>query len=149
MGSEVQIFPDPPTPIKQWRRRKWTTDILKQSRGAVAQLGEHLLCKQGVTGSIPVSSTSFPLPVQCNATTRGHTDVCPGVVSLCRCVFTGVLFKNSESCWRLGLKLSNQLHSCMSHLWKRNRQMMNFVQTCDPRLFGVIWPSEQAHTVDA
>ena len=27
--------------------------------GAVAQLGEHLLCKQGVTGSIPVSSTSF------------------------------------------------------------------------------------------
>jgi hypothetical protein len=27
-----------------------------QYRGAVAQLGEHLLCKQGVTGSIPVSS---------------------------------------------------------------------------------------------
>jgi hypothetical protein len=26
--------------------------------GAVAQLGEHLLCKQGVTGSIPVSSTN-------------------------------------------------------------------------------------------
>ena len=25
--------------------------------GAVAQLGEHLLCKQGVTGSIPDSST--------------------------------------------------------------------------------------------
>ena len=24
--------------------------------GAVAQLGEHLLCKQGVTGSIPVRS---------------------------------------------------------------------------------------------
>ena len=29
--------------------------------GAVAQLGEHLLCKQGVTGSIPVSSTILPL----------------------------------------------------------------------------------------
>jgi hypothetical protein len=27
--------------------------------GAVAQLGEHLLCKQGVTGSIPVSSTNL------------------------------------------------------------------------------------------
>ena len=27
--------------------------------GAVAQLGEHLLCKQGVGGSIPLSSTSF------------------------------------------------------------------------------------------
>ena len=26
--------------------------------GAVAQLGEHLLCKQGVNGSIPFSSTS-------------------------------------------------------------------------------------------
>ena len=27
--------------------------------GAVAQLGEHLLCKQGVTGSIPVISTNL------------------------------------------------------------------------------------------
>jgi hypothetical protein len=27
--------------------------------GGVAQLGEHLLCKQGVTGSIPVVSTRF------------------------------------------------------------------------------------------
>ena len=30
------------------------------NRGRVAQLGEHLLCKQGVTGSIPVTSTKFP-----------------------------------------------------------------------------------------
>jgi hypothetical protein len=28
-------------------------------RGRVAQLGEHLLCKQGVAGSIPVTSTNF------------------------------------------------------------------------------------------
>ena len=27
--------------------------------GALAQLGEHLLCKQGVIGSIPIGSTSF------------------------------------------------------------------------------------------
>ena len=27
--------------------------------GALAQLGEHLLCKQGVNGSIPLSSTIF------------------------------------------------------------------------------------------
>ena len=33
----------------------WYTGI----RGAVAQLGEHLLCKQGVNGSIPFSSTIF------------------------------------------------------------------------------------------
>jgi hypothetical protein len=28
-------------------------------QGAVAQLGEHLLCKQGVNGSIPFSSTTL------------------------------------------------------------------------------------------
>ena len=28
-------------------------------RGALAQLGEHLLCKQGVIGSIPTSSTNL------------------------------------------------------------------------------------------
>ena len=28
-------------------------------KGAVAQLGEHLLCKQGVIGSIPISSTKL------------------------------------------------------------------------------------------
>jgi hypothetical protein len=37
----VRIHPDPPNLF-----------------GAVAQLGEHLLCKQGVVGSIPISSTS-------------------------------------------------------------------------------------------
>ncbi len=40
---EVRIFPDPPF---------WGSD-----RGAIAQLGEHLLCKQGVAGSIPAGST--------------------------------------------------------------------------------------------
>ena len=29
----------------------------RQANGAVAQLGEHLLCKQGVSGSSPLSST--------------------------------------------------------------------------------------------
>jgi len=33
-----------------WRR-------LSQASGGLAQLGEHLLCKQGVVGSIPSSST--------------------------------------------------------------------------------------------
>ena len=35
--------------------------MAKSQHGAVAQLGEHLLCKQGVTGSIPVSSTKSDL----------------------------------------------------------------------------------------
>ena len=29
--------------------------------GRVAQLGEHLLCKQGVAGSIPATSTKSPM----------------------------------------------------------------------------------------
>ena len=32
--------------------------------GRVAQLGEHLLCKQGVAGSNPVTSTNFFLIVK-------------------------------------------------------------------------------------
>ena len=34
-------------------------DLLSTNQGAVAQLGEHLLCKQGVSGSIPLSSTKL------------------------------------------------------------------------------------------
>ena len=50
MGSEVQILPGPPLlgPGEGWLRCRPV--------GGVAQLGEHLLCKQGVTGSIPVVS---------------------------------------------------------------------------------------------
>jgi hypothetical protein len=33
--------------------------IMELESGRVAQLGEHLLCKQGVTGSNPVTSTNF------------------------------------------------------------------------------------------
>jgi len=32
----------------------------RRAHGAIAQLGEHLLCKQGVGGSIPPGSTSLP-----------------------------------------------------------------------------------------
>ncbi len=32
---------------------------LDQAYGGVAQLGEHLLCKQGVIGSIPFTSTKI------------------------------------------------------------------------------------------
>ena len=44
----VRIHPDPPSFSEQ----------LMRPRGAIAQLGERLLCKQEVTGSIPVGSTS-------------------------------------------------------------------------------------------
>ncbi len=40
----------------------------RKPNGAVAQLGEHLLCKQGVSGSIPLSSTmNCPDAVAANA----------------------------------------------------------------------------------
>ena len=47
MRSDVRLFPDPPIP---------GGDL---NNGAIAQLGEHLLCKQGVVGSIPSSSTKI------------------------------------------------------------------------------------------
>jgi hypothetical protein len=39
----VRVHPDPP--------------LFQEILGALAQLGEHLLCKQGVVGSIPTGST--------------------------------------------------------------------------------------------
>ena len=54
----VRIHPDPP-PMPAKGAIKTTA----KARGAVAQLGEHLLCKQGVVGSIPISSTTRPRAV--------------------------------------------------------------------------------------
>ena len=51
--SEVQILPGPPSSPAD----RPSAD-LTLTKGAVAQLGEHLLCKQGVVGSNPISSTS-------------------------------------------------------------------------------------------
>ena len=48
----------------------------KQFIGAVAQLGEHLLCKQGVVGSIPSSSTNIRKigrVVECTGLENQHT----------------------------------------------------------------------------
>jgi hypothetical protein len=42
----VRDHPDPPFPFED-----------QTIPGGLAQLGEHLLCKQGVVGSIPSSST--------------------------------------------------------------------------------------------
>jgi hypothetical protein len=49
--SEVQIFPGPPIP-------SYRSSKLLIPGGAIAQLGERLLCKQEVVGSIPSGSTS-------------------------------------------------------------------------------------------
>ena len=37
----------------------WLAGRPEEARGGLAQLGEHLLCKQGVIGSIPITSRAF------------------------------------------------------------------------------------------
>ena len=58
----VRIHPDPPKnlDLRGSNVRTGASGIVDP--GAIAQLGERLLCKQEVTGSIPVGSTSFPVP---------------------------------------------------------------------------------------
>ena len=56
MRSEVQVFPDPPFDEgKKKRKELWSHVILV---GGIAQLGEHLLCKQGVRSSNLLTSTN-------------------------------------------------------------------------------------------
>ena len=82
MGSVVRVYPGPPFALAnvvlmggERSHRTCCADYGVDGRalllipigyclfpdeiGAVAQLGEHLLCKQGVSGSIPLSSTIF------------------------------------------------------------------------------------------
>ena len=57
----VRIHPDPPTHRAELERiEACVLSILadRKAKGAVAQLGERLLCKQEVIGSIPFSSTN-------------------------------------------------------------------------------------------
>ena len=66
----VRIHPDPPTDTRPGIEGF-------SPYGAIAQLGERLLCKQEVTGSIPVGSTRiFVLSeMQCAGSTL-HTVFC-------------------------------------------------------------------------
>ena len=59
MRSIVRIYPGPPLFFSISFRY---TD----GNGAVAQLGERLLCKQDVIGSIPVSSTILSKDIEAN-----------------------------------------------------------------------------------
>ena len=63
MRSVVQLYPGPPENqwsviSGQWPAKNWQLSADNcQLLGAVAQLGERLVCNQEATGSIPVSST--------------------------------------------------------------------------------------------
>ena len=45
--------------------------------GAIAQLGERLLCKQEVVGSIPSGSTTLRLRASRGAATQEKDEACP------------------------------------------------------------------------
>ena len=77
----VRTHPDPPTGI----------------RGAIAQLGERLLCKQEVTGSIPVGSTRFPQ----NASLSGIVQ---------RCFLIRLFFNNPEEVKRIRFRTWNRIY---------------------------------------
>ena len=153
----VRIHPDPP-----------------QTSGAVAQLGEHLLCKQGVVGSIPISST--------RVSSRGiSNEVFTSLVLLRECI-DRLLFNNSgfeggvlawwmvrvgSACWgfpRVPIyrgartRLGDVLHRLLSD--QRTAQAQEFLWRCDGcgglcsvlaslRGSKVIGSSEQVHVVDA
>ena len=53
----VRVHLDPP--VRGWRSGPLSSGGCEGliPDGAIAQLGEHLLCKQGVAGSIPAGST--------------------------------------------------------------------------------------------
>jgi hypothetical protein len=63
----VRIHPDPPTDRAELGRIEALRAFDRgrpEGEGAVAQLGERLLCKQEVIGSIPFSSTNSHQEVQ-------------------------------------------------------------------------------------
>jgi hypothetical protein len=95
----VRIHPDPPTDTRPGSN-------ITPTHGAIAQLGERLLCKQEVTGSIPVGSTRFVLETARRVQREGfalHSAFC----------FIRLLFKNLEETRRV--RLSNG----RTHLGKR------------------------------
>jgi hypothetical protein len=73
--SEVQILPGPPVSDEQTAEsQKRQFCILVFWHGGVAQLGERLLCKQEVDGSIPFTSTTFVGRPAETRQLRGRTD---------------------------------------------------------------------------
>jgi hypothetical protein len=100
--------------------------------GAVAQLGEHLLCKQGVTGSIPVSST---IPHRSEKETDKPEEANGDGLTLERAptrVSLRLLFRS--------LTIWNDPSIEVEYGFDKRRTV--FFKFICPRLFGVIWSSE-------
>ncbi len=69
--------------------------MIRLSPGGVAQLGEHLLCKQGVVGSIPIISTTTQGAVTAKRCTirRFPLGSLPRGVQTCMCFATNALWQ--------------------------------------------------------
>jgi hypothetical protein len=64
-----------PAAVANRLARPRSASARERNDGAVAQLGEHLLCKQGVSGSIPLSSTNS-IGVELNGLSFEEVKVC-------------------------------------------------------------------------
>jgi hypothetical protein len=83
----VRAHPDPPHGGLEARAA-----IRRSVDGGVAQLGEHLLCKQGVIGSIPFTSTK-------TTAMSGQNRRYP-VGTLCSVLFSAVEIGCSLTMWK-------------------------------------------------
>ena len=91
----VRIHPDPPTDTRPGK-------TAREPQGAIAQLGERLLCKQEVTGSIPVGSTR----IWGNNIRRVQREAKSLLSAFC---FIRLLFKNLEETRRVRLSQTTGL----------------------------------------
>ena len=76
MRSEVQVFPGPPLD-RVHVSLKLSLEHSSSGYGAIAQLGERVLCKHEVVGSIPSGSTTLRLKASHGAANAGKTEACP------------------------------------------------------------------------
>ena len=93
----VRIHPDPPTDTRPGIEGF-------PPYGAIAQLGERLLCKQEVTGSIPVGSTRIAE----NATRRKSLSQC--IFVLFGCSLTIRKKQGGSGCSNGRIHLGKRLH---------------------------------------
>ena len=86
--------------------------------GAIAQLGERLVCNQKVAGSIPAGSTTLPAPCRqalSGAMMRVRPHGRPRLIARSRTAGRRVLFNNAVS---FVLTLSFQAKICLPSDWQ-------------------------------
>jgi hypothetical protein len=151
----VRVHPDPPKAGRQETGRignvhcpavpgsviclKWCVGA-----GAIAQLGEHLLCKQGVGGSIPPGSTSWPRArtEEKPSHPRGSASGVANRITRFR-VQRKRLFNNAGSCPRLGTGASLfQLRTVLENEHGKVYCIRDVNESCSPKSLGVIWSSD-------